>query len=75
MAKREGLKHWIQAERVRSKLSTLGFAVIYARARCLGLAEENLVAVPPSREASLSAKLAVQQQLDELQASWARRVR
>jgi hypothetical protein len=72
MAKREGLKRWIESERVRSKLRTLGFAAIYARARYLGLPEENLVAVPPSRETSKATKREVQQFIDKLQAQWAR---
>ncbi len=74
MPKRDGLKRWIEAERVRSKLRTIGFAAIYARARFLGLPEENLVAVPPSRETARSTKLEVQQLIDGLQAKWARRV-
>lgn len=74
MPKRDGLKRWIEAERVRSKLRTLGFAAIYARARSLGMLEENLVAVPPSRETSQATKLEVQQLIDGLQAKWARRV-
>ena len=74
MPKRDGLKRWIEAERVRSKLRTIGFTAIYARARFLGLAEENLVAVPPSRETARSTKLEVQQLIDGLQAKLARRV-
>ena len=73
MAKPDGLKRWIEAERTRSRLRTLGFAVIYSRARYLGMPEEMLVAVPPSRATPPAAKAAVAQFIEELQTRWARR--
>jgi hypothetical protein len=74
MPKRDGLKRWIEAERVRSRLRTIGFAAIYARGRYLGREGEFMVVLPPSQEASESTKRAVRQLIDGLQAKWARRV-
>jgi hypothetical protein len=73
MAKPDGLKRWVEAERTRSRLRTLGFAAVYSRARYLGMPEEMLVAVPPSRATLPAAKAVVEQLVEELQAKWARR--
>jgi hypothetical protein len=74
MAARDaGLKRWIEAERVRSKLRTLGFAVIYARARYLGREGEFMVVLSPSQEAPASTRLEVKEFLAGLQARWSRR--
>jgi hypothetical protein len=72
-ARREGLKRWIEAERVRSKLRTLGFAAIYARARYLGLEGEFMVVLSPSQEAPASTRIEVEEFLAGLQARWSRR--
>lgn len=74
MAKPDGLKRWVEAERTRSRLRTIGFAAVYSRARYLGMPEEMLVTVPPSRATLPAAKAAVEQLVEELQAKWARRV-
>jgi hypothetical protein len=73
MAKRDGLKRWIEAERTRSRLQTLGFAAIYARARYLGMPGEMLVEVSPSRQAPRSTQAGVEQFLQQLQSKWAKK--
>jgi hypothetical protein len=71
-ARRDDLKRWIQSERTRSRLRTIGFAAIYSRARYLGVPEENLVAVPPGREVPQETRLAVENLLRNLAAGWLR---
>ena len=73
MAGHDGLKRWIEAERVRSRLRTLGFAVAYARARYAGCQEEFEIVPGKGRVTSAAAKADVLHLLEDLRRRWARR--